>query len=564
MGSKPVLCTHFDTPEGRWALASEFTTEEAANQFAPHIGPKAGGDDLGAGASGSDSTPAPAPPSTAPAAAKLGTASTLMVSGGIMLGDSGAAAGAAAGKAHQLANRPTFAMLLRLAGDGHTGADISSSHGSEATTQAGGRGIRQGLLHLGKGGAAAAHGKGLVTKSTSAFVSRIITNENLARWMVDAQTVYVLFNAPRSFGVVGMQGGAGGDMQGETLARLDLASSTPLCYDVKRAGRGESRLDVVMGFVQGNLVWYDAISGKYARLNKNSGYAAAAMCVRWLPGSDNLFMVGMGDGAIMIMDRTKEEFSVPALAGGGGSGGRRYEAIDVFETAGAQRARSNPVAFWRVGSRAITSIEFSPDGQRVAATSEDGALRIIDYLNEALEDVYLSYFGGLTCCAWSDDGRYVAAGGKDDMLTVWSYYEQTIVARCQGHESWVRGVAFDPAGRGAAYRILSVGDDAKLLVWDFSLAALHRPRALGRAGTGGSLQGRQADGPHLRGRPGVREAQAGVVHSRMPQGAVAVLQPLAAEAIHDAPISSLQLSQDLLVTACRRGVVKVWRRPAIG
>jgi len=30
-----------------------------------------------------------------------------------------------------------------------------------------------------------------------------------------------------------------------------------------------------------------------------------------------------------------------------------------------------------------------------------------------------SYYGGLHCCAWSPDGRYVAAGGEDDMLALY-------------------------------------------------------------------------------------------------------------------------------------------------
>ncbi|KAJ1931761.1 hypothetical protein FBU59_006604, partial [Linderina macrospora] len=330
-----------------------------------------------------------------------------------------------------------------------------------------------GPQRFGKGQSHGQQGKGIITKSTSSYVSRLVTTENLARWIMDdhAASVFLMFNAPRSMTWAGMRS----DFGSETLARLDLAGSTPLCHAVNETTRSESRLDVVMGFVHGEVIWYEPVSGKYSRLNKHSGYSSAITCIQWLPGSDSLFMAGTADGALIIMDRTKDEFSVPALA----HSSRRLDRMDQFEVAHSSRPKNNPVAFWRASNQQITALAFSPDGQRVAVTSEDGALRVIDYMNELLEDVYLSYFGGLSCVAWSHDARYLVTGGKDDLLTVWSHYEQTAVARCVGHESWVRDVKFDPRspdGQGT-YRFLSVGEDAKLLVWDFSLQALHRPRA---------------------------------------------------------------------------------------
>jgi len=54
-----------------------------------------------------------------------------------------------------------------------------------------------------------------------------------------------------------------------------------------------------------------------------------------------------------------------------------------------------------------------------------------------------------------------------------------LVARCQGHNSWVSAVAFDPWRCDERnYRIGSVGEDCRLLLWDFSVGMLHRPRAV--------------------------------------------------------------------------------------
>ena len=55
-----------------------------------------------------------------------------------------------------------------------------------------------------------------------------------------------------------------------------------------------------------------------------------------------------------------------------------------------------------------------------------------------------SFFGGLLCVCWSPDGHLVVAGGEDDLVTVWSFQQRRIVARGQGHRSWITVVAFDP------------------------------------------------------------------------------------------------------------------------
>jgi len=96
-----------------------------------------------------------------------------------------------------------------------------------------------------------------------------------------------------------------------------------------------------------------------------------------------------------------------------------------------------------------------------------------------LLDLYQSYYGGFICVCWSPDGKYVLTGGQDDLVTIWSLAEASIVARCQGHQSWVTAVCFDPwRCDDRSYRFGSVGEDARLLLWDFSVGMLHRPKAV--------------------------------------------------------------------------------------
>jgi hypothetical protein len=50
---------------------------------------------------------------------------------------------------------------------------------------------------------------------------------------------------------------------------------------------------------------------------------------------------------------------------------------------------------------------------------QDGLLRVFHYDSMELVGAARSYFGGLLCAAWSPDGKYIVAGGEDDLVTVY-------------------------------------------------------------------------------------------------------------------------------------------------
>ncbi|RUP50936.1 hypothetical protein BC936DRAFT_137062 [Jimgerdemannia flammicorona] len=271
--------------------------------------------------------------------------------------------------------------------------------------------------------------------------------------------------------------------------------------------------------------------------------SSAVTMVKWVPGSESIFMAAYQDGSIIVFDKERDDqgFSLAPAPDGetGGYGGGKWvrwrETWRGWGTATAEmrgrvgnverkgsydgfwanaesvlsrdqdfqphiasptfhpRSRCsrlhvtrpqknnkhNPVAHWQVSKKAITAFAFSPDLQHVAVVGMDGLLRVIDWEKEKLYDTYGSYFGGLNCVAWSPDGRYILTGGQDDLVTIWAFREQKIVARCQGHQSWVTAVAFDPYRCDEkVYRFGSLAEDAKLILWDFSVSALHRPKGV--------------------------------------------------------------------------------------
>ncbi|KAJ1880131.1 Cu(2+)-transporting P-type ATPase [Coemansia sp. RSA 486] len=490
----------------QWSLVSEFTTEEAANQFHPHIARDISGDDLSIGPSGSEThhAPLPTPPaSSASSTSRFGSAGTAMVAGGFIFGDT---------------SRPQLGSIITNSSN-QTSANLPAPSGTTDGLVLSDAAANSGLAQkLAIGPVGVTSSKGIVTKSTSTYVSRLVTNENIARWILgdgSIPTMNFLFNAPRSMTWLGMQP----ETNSQTLARFDLVSNTPLCHAINHETRSSNRLDVVMGFVHGNIIWYEPIKD---------------------------FALPKLVNPIHHPHAVTNSTDMP---------------LDMFETASVLRSKTNPVAYWKLSNKPITSLSFSPDtaSHQVAITGEDGALRIVDYSKEKLEAVYPSYFGGLSCCAWSDDAKYIVSGGKDDLITIWSASDQTIVARCEGHESWVQSIAFDPLGHEdeSTYRFMSVGEDSRLIVWDFSLTGLHRPRVSAKP-TASGLPFRE----HLPGKPGIGDGPSDIVHPRIPRDSVPVLQPLVSVVIHDTAICSLQLTHELLVTACRRGIVKSWKRPA--
>lgn len=164
----------------------------------------------------------------------------------------------------------------------------------------------------------------------------------------------------------------------------------------------------------------------------------------------------------------------------------------------SSKTSTTPTSSHTISGGGINDLAAAPCGTRVAAACRDGAVRLVDVASGTVIGGFQSYYGAMLCCAFSRDGRYLAAGGEDDLVTVYSVAERYLVAHCQGHDSWVSRVAFDAwmepnstlvggtgahtSGMGAnsasggaggdgtvIYRLASVGQDAQLCLWDVQI-----------------------------------------------------------------------------------------------
>ncbi|KAJ7632962.1 catabolite repression protein creC [Roridomyces roridus] len=418
-----------------------------------------------------------------------------------------------------------------------------------------------------------------IRTTSSTFITRIQNAEGSPRSLQSKQgdVTFLFYNAAKSFLWI-----EAGSKSKEPLARITF-SAYPTCHDVNILTSSSERLDVIIGFSTGDLVWLDPISARYGRLNKQGSITnSPCTAVRWVPSSSSLFLVAHADGTIIVYDKEREDGSFtpqdPVRPNADSESSKEWDPIDsIFVTnpisgngVGApgkvEKVAKNPVSHWRVSRRAVVDFVFSPDVKYVAAISEDGCLRVIDALAEQLVDCYASYFGALTSVAWSPDGRFILTGGQDDLLTIFSPWEQRVVARCQGHSSFVSAVAFDDLRcDGRTYRFGSVGEDNKLILWDFSSGALHRPKfqathqqRISMSSTVSLAVRRDRSTIYL---PMGDESPLPRYHPAPSRNDIAVVQPCLIKPIDSDILATLTFLPRSILTSTKNGYIKLWIRP---
>ncbi|XP_020937235.1 WD repeat-containing protein 20 isoform X1 [Sus scrofa] len=299
----------------------------------------------------------------------------------------------------------------------------------------------------------------------------------------------------------------------------------PTCHDFNHLTATAESVSLLVGFSAGQVQLIDPIKKETSKLFNEERLIdkSRVTCVRWVPGSESLFLVAHSSGNMYL-------YNVEHACG---TTAPHYQLLKQGESFAVHTCKSkstrNPLLKWTVGEGALNEFAFSPDGKFLACVSQDGFLRVFNFDSVELHGTMKSYFGGLLCVCWSPDGKYIVTGGEDDLVTVWSFGDRRVIARGHGHKSWVSVVAFDPYttsveesdplelsgsdedfqdllhfGRDRAnstqsrlskrnstesrpvsvtYRFGSVGQDTQLCLWDLTEDILFPHQPLSRART---------------------------------------------------------------------------------
>jgi formylglycine-generating enzyme required for sulfatase activity/WD40 repeat protein len=124
------------------------------------------------------------------------------------------------------------------------------------------------------------------------------------------------------------------------------------------------------------------------------------------------------------------------------------------------KLRPVPV-YLRGHEKRINSLNFSPDGQLIATTSNDGTARI--FKSDGTQVACTRAHGGaaVLCAAWSRDGSMIATASKDAVIRIWRLSDAPqLVEELRGHSGEVRFLAWTDDGN-----LFSAGSDGLVNSW---------------------------------------------------------------------------------------------------
>ena len=141
-------------------------------------------------------------------------------------------------------------------------------------------------------------------------------------------------------------------------------------------------------------------------------------------------------------------------------------------------SKMRPIVFvWRAKlDDYISSVAWSPDGQRLAVTSVSGQLGIYDAARgQAIHLIEQAHADGGDAVAWRPDGNALATAGRDGTWRLWDAATGSKLVEHEAGASWPEHLAWSPCPIGGDGHRLALGAGSRVSFWTETGEAIGEP-----------------------------------------------------------------------------------------